>query len=73
MANPDGHIFWYNRGWYEYTGTTLAEMEGWGWQKVHDPEFLPRVVERWKASIESRQPFDMEFPLRGKDGISSGF
>ncbi len=68
MADPNGHIFWYNRGWYEYTGTTFEEMEGWGWEKVHDPAFLPRVVERWTASIESRQPFDMEFPLRGEDG-----
>ena len=73
MADPNGHIFWYNRGWYEYTGTTLEEMAGWGWQKVHDPEFLPLVVERWTASIESRQPFDMEFPLRGADGAFQWF
>ena len=32
MAKPDGHIFWYNRRWYEYTGTTTQAMEGWGWQ-----------------------------------------
>ncbi len=68
MANPDGHIFWYNRGWYEYTGTTLAEMEGWGWEKVHDPAFLPLVVERWTASLNSRQRFEMEFPLRSAAG-----
>ena len=37
MANADGYIFWYNRQWYEYTGTTPAQMEGWGWQSVHDP------------------------------------
>ena len=73
MADPDGNIFWYNRGWYEYTGTTLEEMEGWGWQKVHDPKILPLVVERWKASIEGRQPFDMEFPLRGRDGVFQWF
>ncbi len=73
MADPNGHIFWYNRGWYEYTGTTLEEMAGWGWQKVHDPEFLPLVVERWTASIESRQPFEMEFPLRGADGAFQWF
>ncbi len=29
MAEPDGFIFWYNRHWYEYTGTTPEEMEGW--------------------------------------------
>lgn len=73
MANPDGHIFWYNRGWYEYTGTTLEDMEGWGWQSVHDPEILPLVVERWTAAIRNREPFDMEFPLRGRDGVFQWF
>jgi signal transduction histidine kinase len=43
-------------------------MEGWGWQSVHDPEMLPQVLERWKASIATGEPLDMEFPLRGADG-----
>ncbi len=68
MARADGHIFWYNRRWYEYTGTTPEQMEGWGWQSVHDPDVLPRVLERWKGSIASGEPFDMVFPLRGADG-----
>jgi PAS domain S-box-containing protein len=68
MANPDGWIFWYNQRWYEYTGTTPEQMEGWGWQSVHDPEVLPTVVERWKRSIASGEPFEMTFPLRGADG-----
>ncbi len=68
MAMPDGHIFWYNRRWYEYTGTTPAEMEGWGWQRVHKPEMLPMVLDRWKWSIASGEPFDMVFPLRRADG-----
>ena len=68
MANPDGYIYWYNRRWYEYTGTTLAEMEGWGWQSVHDPQALPGVLKRWQESIATGEPFDMEFPLRGADG-----
>ncbi len=68
MAEADGHIFWYNRRWYEYTGTTPDEMEGWGWQKVHDPEVLPQVVERWSESIKTAEPFEMSFPLRGAGG-----
>ena len=67
-ANGDGYITWYNRRWYEYTGTTPEQMEGWGWQSVHDPDELPRVLERWKASIATGEPFNMEFPLRGRDG-----
>jgi len=68
MADRDGFIFWYNARWFEYTGTTIAQMEGWGWQSVHDESTLPAVLERWKASLATGAPFDMEFPLRGKDG-----
>jgi len=73
MAEPDGHIFWYNQRWYEYTGTSPEQMEGWGWQSVHDPEVLPKVVERWRASIETGEPFEMEFPLKGADGVFRWF
>ena len=67
MAQPDGHIFWFNRQWYEYTGKRPEQMEGWGWQSVHDPEVLPNVIERWKHSIVSGEPFEMVFPLKGAD------
>ena len=73
MARPDGHIFWYNRRWYEYTGTTPEQMEGWGWQSVHDPETLPKVLERWKESIASGDPFDMVFPIKRADGLFRTF
>ena len=72
-AQPDGHIDFYNRRWYEYTGTTLEQMAGWGWQSVHDPDLLPGVVERWSRSIVSGEPFEMEFPLRRADGVFRWF
>src|SRR5687768_7218980 len=68
MAEADGHIFWYNRRWYEYTGATPEQMEGWGWQSVHHPDSLAGVLERWKSSIATGEAFEMEFPLRGADG-----
>ncbi len=73
MANADGWITWYNDRWYEYTGTVPADMEGWGWQQVHDPATLPQVMERWQASISTGQPFEMTFPLLGKDGVFRPF
>ena len=73
MATADGWIFWYNRQWYDYTGTTPAEMEGWGWQSVHDPAVLPAVLERWKGAIATGEPFEMVFPLRGADGVFRPF
>jgi PAS domain S-box-containing protein len=68
MARPDGSVFWYNRRWYDYTGTTPEQMEGWGGQSVHDPLERPRVMERWHASLDQGEPFEMVFPLRGADG-----
>ncbi|MEO8353245.1 MAG: PAS domain S-box protein, partial [Chthoniobacteraceae bacterium] len=68
MAHADGFIHWYNERWYEYTGTMAEQMEGWGWQSVHDPTYLPDVLERWKGSLSTGQPFEMIFPLRGADG-----
>ncbi len=68
-ARADGWIDFYNRRWYDYTGTTPAQMEGWGWQSVHDPAELPRVLERWQVSIATGEPFEMAFPLRGADGV----
>lgn len=73
IADRDGWIYWYNRRWYEYTGMTPEQMEGWGWQAVHDPEMLPRVLDRWRRSLETGEPFDMEFPLRGADGVFRTF
>ena len=73
MANADGYIFWYNRRWYDYTGTTALQMEGWGWRSVHDPEVLPLVLANWTSSIERGEPFEMTFPLRGADGSFRSF
>ncbi len=67
MARPDGWIYWYNDQWYDYTGTTPADMEDWGWEQVHDPATLPPVKERWQHSIAMGTPFEMVFSLRGAD------
>ncbi len=68
MADPEGWIHWYNDRWYSYTGTTPQQMEGWGWQRVHDPVVLPHVLEQWQRSLATGEPFQMTFPLRGADG-----
>jgi PAS domain S-box-containing protein len=73
VAHADGFIFWYNQRWHEYTGTTPEQMEGWGWQSVHDPDVLPKVLAGWRGAIAAGQPFEMEFPLRGADGLFRTF
>jgi PAS domain S-box-containing protein len=68
MADAQGSLFWYNQRWFDYTGTTLEEMHGWGWQKVHHPDHELRVVEKFKHSLETGEAWEDTFPLRGADG-----
>ncbi|MGE0131683.1 MAG: PAS domain S-box protein [Blastocatellales bacterium] len=68
MADSKGWIFWYNRRWFDYTGTALEEVEGWGWTKVHHPDHVDRVVKRIQHSWDTGELWEDTFPLRGKDG-----
>lgn len=40
MTDVTGYINWYNQRWYDFTGTALEEMKGWGWQRVHHPDYV---------------------------------
>ncbi len=67
-ARADGYIDWYNEQWYIYTGSRREDMEGWGWQSVHDPARLSAVMAEWTRCIDSGAKFEMTFPLLGGDG-----
>jgi PAS domain S-box-containing protein len=69
MADGKGYIFWYNDSWFSYTGTTLEEMAGWGWQKVLHPEHVQRVMDNMSRCFQTGEIWEDTFPLRGRDGI----
>src|SRR5262245_8063706 len=52
-ADPTGWRYWFNKRWHDYAGTTLEEMKGWGWQKLHHPDHVERVSSRMKQSFAS--------------------
>jgi PAS domain S-box-containing protein len=69
MADRNGYIFWYNNRWFEYTGTTLDEMQGLGWSKMHHPDHVERVMALYqKRIVEDQEEWEDTFPLRGADG-----
>ena len=62
MARPDGHIFWYNRRWTEFTG--LPDTEGnEAWRQLMHPDDARSAGERWAASLDSGEPFEREIRL----------
>ncbi len=68
MADENGSLFWYNKRWYEYTGTTFEDVKGWGWKIVHHPDHINRVEKKFLEHISRGEAWEDTFPLRGKDG-----
>jgi PAS domain S-box-containing protein len=68
IADKKGSSYWYNDRWYEYTGTTLEEMRGWGWLKVHHPDDTERVIKRLNYSWATGKPWEDTFQLKSKSG-----
>ncbi len=73
MTDETGSITWYNDRWYDYTGTTLAEMSGWGWKKVHHPDHVERVEKHLRESFASGTVWEDTFPLRSRAGDYAWF
>ena len=68
MAEADGAIHWYNRRWFEYTGTSDEQMRGWGWRAVHHPDHLPAVEAKFRHHITTGEPWEDTFPMRSASG-----
>jgi PAS domain S-box-containing protein len=73
IADPAGNRVWFNRRWYDYTGTTFEEVKNWGWKKVLDAGVLADVTQIWEQAAASGEPFEMIYPVRGSDGSFRSF
>lgn len=68
MTDSTGWTLWYNQRWFDYTGTTLEQVQGWGWQRVLHPDHVETVVEKFKRFLETGKVWEDTFSMRGKDG-----
>ncbi len=67
-TRADGYHDYFNRRWYALTGTTPEQVMGDGWfPRVH-PEDRDRVRARWRATIATGEPYEVECRLRMADG-----
>jgi PAS domain S-box-containing protein len=67
-CDPGGAVSWYNRRWYEYTGTTFEEMQREGWRKVMHPDHYERVMAHLQSCLANGKEWEDTFPLRERHG-----
>ncbi|HVF55138.1 MAG TPA: PAS domain S-box protein [Pyrinomonadaceae bacterium] len=63
-ARDDGYFDYYNNRWFEYTGTTLEETEGWGWQRVVHPDDAERCIRQWATAVMTGREYYIEYRFR---------
>ena len=67
-ALPDGLVDYLNQRWFEFTGLDAEQARGQGWQAAIHPEDRPDLLERWRLTLASGEPREMEARLRRFDG-----
>ena len=68
IADANGHIFWFNKRWQEYTGFTDEDTLDHGGDQVVHPDHAARVFANYSRAIEAGEDYEDTIPLRGKDG-----
>ena len=68
-TRPDGCNIYFNQKWVDYTGLTLEESYGHGWNTPFHPDDRQRAWEAWKHATQDDAPYSLECRLRRADGI----
>src|SRR5580658_4559793 len=65
---PDGYLDFFNQPWLKYVGRSLEDLQGWKWTNSIHPEDVEGIVDKWRASLISGEPFLYEARVRRADG-----
>ncbi len=68
-TRPDGWNIYFNQQWVDYTGLTLDESYGNGWNIPFHPDDKQRAWEAWQRATQHDEPYLLECRLRRADGV----
>ncbi|MFO1241770.1 MAG: PAS domain S-box protein [Rickettsiales bacterium] len=69
VTQPNGYHEYYNKRWYEYTGVPVGSTDGEAWNGMFHPDDQERAWKRWRHSLSTGIPYEIEYRLRRKDGL----
>ncbi|HOC18220.1 MAG TPA: PAS domain S-box protein [Vicinamibacterales bacterium] len=67
-TRPDGYCDYQSQQWVDFTGVPMPEHLGEGWALLLHPDDRPRALAAWRAAVEGRAPYDLEYRVRRHDG-----
>ncbi len=70
---PDGSCDYVSEQWVEFTGIPAEAHLGEGWIQVVHPADRERAFAAWRAAVEGRGQYDLEYRVRRRDGVYEWF
>jgi len=70
---PDGTLDWVNDRVQDHTGRDAGALTGTAWVDVIHPEDRDRAIAAWGHSIETGDPYEIEFRVQRHDGAFQWF
>jgi PAS domain S-box-containing protein len=67
-AQPDGARDFFNPRWLAFTGHAMEQETGWQWAERLHPDDKDRVLDSWRQSLRTGNPYQVEYRLRRHDG-----
>jgi PAS domain S-box-containing protein len=68
-TTADGQNTYFNHQWMEYTGLTLEESYGHGWNKPFHPDDQQRAWDAWQNAVLHNAAYLLQCRLRRFDGV----
>lgn len=65
---PDGDHDYFNARWYEFTGVAPGRTDGAEWESAFHPADREQAWQRWRKSLETGKPYEVEYRLRHRSG-----
>lgn len=69
VTRADGWNIYFNKQWVDYTGQTLEESYGHGWNKPFHPDDQLRAWDAWQVATNNGTNYALECRLRRADGV----
>ena len=68
-TRKDGWNTYFNQQWVDYTGLTLEESYGNGWNTPFHPDDKQRAWDAWQNATKNNDVYSIECRLRRADGV----
>ncbi len=68
VTDANGMHEYYNKRWYDFTGSTYEDTKGEGWNQMFHADDRDKAWESWRHSLQTGEPYEIEYRLKNHNG-----